>query len=216
MKPSMTALLITSMMLAACGPGTAPTGEQAMQDAQPPISEPTTRVEAEQVTPEATALEASSTSAQPLKEQWRLPISNAIILFSACELMFETHFKSSNGEIDLERAMFELTTEGDLISFATRGFVSGPVPSEDVATYLFELEQQMTALIAFLDPIEQSAIGSAEVIDSLDATCGTLNQLQQTIIDASVESGLTWEEVDEIDFSLSSMIRDFYDQIRGG
>ncbi len=216
MKTWMTALLIASITLAACGSGMALSGEEAAQDPQTPTPEPTTQAETEHATPEATASETSPSSTQPLKEQWRLPISNAIILFSACELMFETHFRYSNGEIDLERALFELNSEGDLISFATRGFVSGPVPNEDVAPLLFELEQQMAALIAFLDPIEESMIGSAEVLDSLNDTCGTLNDLQQTIINASVEAGLTWEEVDEIDFSLNPMISDFYDQIRGG
>jgi formylglycine-generating enzyme required for sulfatase activity len=150
-----------------------------------------------------------------LKDEWRPAISNAMLLTASCQLMFETHFKYGEGEIDLNRARSELTTESDFIGFAVRGFASGPVPSEAVAPYMLGLEQQASALISLLDPIDEDAIGSFGVLDTLSSTCGSLNDLMTDIVNAGMEAGLSEASVDEIDQEMTPMINDLYDTVLG-
>lgn len=150
-----------------------------------------------------------------LKDEWRPAISNAMLLFASCQLMFETHFKAGEGEIDLNRARSELTIESDFIGFAVRGFASGPVPSEAVAPFMLQLEQETATLIGLLDPIDDGKIGSAEVLDTLLVTCGTFNNLLSNIVNASMDSGLSEASVDEIDQEMTPMINDLYDTVLG-
>ena len=161
-------------------------------------------------------LQAAPTGQDALKDEWQPAISNAMLLSASCQLMFETHFKAGEGEIDLNRARSELTTESDFIGFAVRGFASGPVPSEAVAPFMLQLETQTGTLIELLDPIDDGKIGSTEVLDTLLVTCGTFNNLLSNIVNASMDSGLSEASVDEIDQEMTPMINDLYDTVLGG
>ncbi len=152
---------------------------------------------------------------EELKNEWRPAISNAMLLFTSCQLMFETHFKYGEGQIDLDRALFELDAESDFIGFAVRGFASGPVPSEAVAPFMLQLETQTGTLIELLDPIDDGKIGSAEVLDTLLGACGTFNNLLSNIVNASMDSGLSEASVDEIDQEMTPMINDLYNTVQG-
>jgi hypothetical protein len=203
MKIGRSWLLIFSLFLAACRPVADPT--EALEIEQPqetPTEGSISQEETVLPTPVQPATQEPQTlmpDPDDLVDQWRPAIGNVILL----------------GAIDIERAEFELSVEGDFAGFAQRGFVSGPVPSEPVATYIFQLEQQLGRMVEFLIPIEEEQIGSAEAIDSLGATCGALSDLQMAILNASVEAGLTWEDVDEIDADISPMIGDLYDSVMG-
>ncbi|TFH38075.1 MAG: hypothetical protein E4G99_00595 [Anaerolineales bacterium] len=153
---------------------------------------------------------------EQLQDEWRPAISNAILLSTTCQLMFETHFKYSEGEIDLTRAKSELTTEGDFVGFAVRGFSSGPVPSLAVAPYILELEQQTNTLAYLLPPKNDSLIGSAQTLDTLGGICGSLNNLMTEIVHTSMAAGLSEASVDEIDQEMTPMINDLYDTVMGG
>ncbi len=219
MKIGRSWLLIFSLFLAACRPVADPT--EALEIEQPQETPTEVSISQEETvlpTPVQPATQEPQTlmpDPDDLVDQWRPAIGNVILLFNTCQLIFETHTKYAQGAIDIERAEFELSVEGDFAGFAQRGFVSGPVPSEPVATYIFQLEQQLGRMVEFLIPIEEEQIGSAEAIDSLGATCGALSDLQMAILNASVEAGLTWEDVDQIDADISPMIGDLYDSVMG-
>ncbi len=165
-------------------------------------------------TPTSGSTEAAPSGQEGLREEWRPAIQNAILLFSICEVMFETHFKYSEGEIDQQQARAELEIEGDFLEFPAHGLSSGDVPSEAVAPYLLRLEREMQTLIGLVDPIDRDAIGSVEVLDTLSATCQTLNGLQGEVVSASMEAGLSEASVDELDQGVTPMINDMYEMVQ--
>lgn len=151
-----------------------------------------------------------------LKDEWRPAISNAILLSTTCQLMFETHFYYAEGELDLEQAITQLNAEGDFVAFAVRGFSSGPVPSGDVAPYMLDLEGQSRNMIDLLPPLDHSLIGSTQALDTLGNTCGVLSDLLNGIIDASKAAGLTETSVEQIDQEMTPMINDLFDMVLEG
>jgi hypothetical protein len=138
------------------------------------------------------------------------------LLFETCTVMFETHFEYSQGEIGLGRALHELNAESDVLAFAWHGFTSGPVPSDATGPFMFRLEQQIMVLIELLDPIDEDAIGTPEVQETLFDVCAALKGLQSEIVSASLEAGLTEADVNEIHEEIAPLIEDLYKQVLGG
>ncbi len=130
--------------------------------------------------------------------------------------MFEIHFDYGEEEIDLAQARTRLSAASDFIAFSLQDLYTGPVPTEAVAPYVLQLEQQAEDLIATLDPLEDEAIGSYEVLDSLLGTCGSIDRLLAEIVNVSMEAGLSEDSVDEIDEAISPMIKEIYDIVLGG
>ncbi|MBI9051652.1 MAG: hypothetical protein JEZ00_19670 [Anaerolineaceae bacterium] len=182
-----------------------------VQSTQTPIPLPVEE-ETPTVVPEVESIPSLSPETEALKNEWRPAIQNAIILFAACESVYETHVNAQDAEIDLDKAKSELAIEADFISFARW---DDPIAyeNETVAELMLRLETQMGKLIVFVPPLSDAKIGSENIIDSLSPVCDALNNLQSEVIFAAFDAGLSEEMVDEIDPSSTELFSDFWDML---
>jgi hypothetical protein len=212
MKRRFTALAICVAVLLGCRLGSAPS--EAAPTPETPSAAPTVPAEPPTAVPTAPAAPAGTPTAlsrpqEALKAEWQDAISDAILLQTACVLMFETHSDFGEGEIDLDTARSELEMESNFVSFIWQGMARGPVPTDAVGPYLLDLEEEGRALIGH--PIGADSIGSSEILGTLSETCGSVDRLMQEIVTAGLEAGLTEASLDEIDQGLSEIITDWYD-----
>lgn len=220
--------ILPCVLLAACGGGPRETALGVSEEKSVPdtrVADPTpfwslrvtpTEPEVRASTPTMKAAAATpSLDAEALRQEWRPAIQRATLLFETCTLMYETHFEFSREEIGLERALQELDAEGDVLALVWRGFTSGPVPSDATGPYMFRLEGQIMMLIGLLDPIDQNAIGTPEVQETLFDVCAALEGLQAEIVSASIEAGLAETDVEEIGEEVAPLLEDLYEQFLG-
>ena len=169
------------------------------------------------VTPQTTEPEPPSDDQELLKEEWRIPIENAIVLFTTCTFMFETHADYQQGEIDLATAQEELSLAADLLTIA-EWFSPESYRSETSAALMLDLELTMRALIEWYDATDEEDIGTQETLDALFPICESAQALQTEVVFTAMELGLSEESVDEIDRTLSEseMFRYYYDRLLYG
>lgn len=223
MKVYISALAICCIFLAGCSQSAnqrnmTPTLELATSTVVQPTITPTSppaQEETATITTETEEPQPALPDQEALKEEWRSAINNAIILFSTCEWMFETHFDFQQGNIDIEEAKSDLSLEADFISW-TRWDSPAAYQNETAAEFMWRLEMEMGGLIELIDTTDDDMIGSAEVLDTLLlTTCSSLFDLLTDIIDTAMEAGLTQESINEIDITYTEMFNDFYEMIFG-
>ena len=150
-----------------------------------------------------------------LINEWRSAISDAILLSTTCQSIFETHFNYNAGEIDIDRAKFELSAESDFVALAVSSLAKSPVPNDSVAPYILELEDQTQVIVGFLPPLSDSLIGSTQALDTLGSVCGRLNDLLTDIVNEGQTAGLSETSIDKIDQETVPLINDLYDLVLG-
>ena len=166
-------------------------------------------------TPQAVETESPSVDQELLTEEWRIPIENAIVLFSACTFMFDTHVYYQQSKIDLAVAQEKLSLAADFLVIA-EWFSPESYRSETSAALMLELELTMRALIEWYDATGEEDIGTQETLDALFPICETAQTLQTDVVFTAMEAGLYEESVDEIDRDLceSEIYRYYSDQLQ--
>ncbi len=163
-------------------------------------------------TPQATETPTPSADQELLKEEWRIPVENAIVLFTACTFMFETHSDFQQGEIDLEAAQEELSLAADFLAFA-EWFSPESYRSETSAKLMLDLELDMRALIELYDATGDEDIGTQETLDALFPICESAQTLQTNVVFTAMDAGLTKEDISELDPSDAEWFTYYYDRI---
>jgi hypothetical protein len=200
------AIFICCILFAACTQSTPqPTDFPPATPSPQPTPTPT-------YTPQATDPEPPSNDQELLKEEWRIPIENAIVLFTTCTFMFETHSDFQQGEIDLAAAKDELSLAADFLAFA-EWFSPESYRSETSAALMLDLELNMRALIEWYDATGEEDFGTQETLDALFPICEMAQTLQTKVVFTAMDAGLTEEDISELDPSDTEWLTYYYDQI---
>ncbi len=162
--------------------------------------------------PLATETQTPSAEQELLKEEWRVPIENTVVLFSACTFMFETHSDYQQGEIDLETAKEKLSLAADFLALA-EWFSPESSRGETSAALMLELELTMRALIEWFDTTGDEDIGTQETLDALFPICESAQALQTEVAFTAMETGLSEEDISELDPSDAEWFTCYYDRI---
>ena len=162
--------------------------------------------------PQAMEPETPSADQELLKKEWRIPIENAIVLFTACTFMFETHSDFQQGEIGLTAAREELSLAGDFLASA-EWFSPESYRSEISAKLMLDLELDMRALIELYDATGDADIGTQETLDALFPICETAQNLQTEVVFTAMDAGLTDEAISELDPSSAEWFTYYYERI---
>jgi hypothetical protein len=154
---------------------------------------------------------AVSGGQEELRAEWGPALDLGSVLLEVCTLMYQTHADFGQGVIDASRAQAELETESDFIGYMQSGMYSSAPQSDAVASHLTSLEEQMSALIEVYG-VDDSLIGTAEVLAMLDPICGSLQERMQAIVGDAQAAGLSPESLDALDHAIRvEMIDDLYD-----
>jgi hypothetical protein len=200
------AIFICCILFAACTQSTPqPTDFPPATPSPQPTPTPT-------YTPQATDPEPPSNDQELLKEEWRIPIENAIVLFTTCTFMFETHSDYKQGEIDLPTAQEELSLAADFLTIA-EWFSPESYRSETSAALMLDLELNMRALIEWYDATGEEDFGTQETLDALFPICEMAQTLQTKVVFTAMDAGLTEEDISELDPSDTEWLTYYYDQI---
>jgi hypothetical protein len=152
-----------------------------------------------------------------LKDEWRPVLHSAWILFTSCQLMFETQARFVAQEIDMAEAGSALATISDAVDSVVSGYDDWRNPSEATAPYKVRLEPLTEVLVDLLNRMEGGGIVTDSVVaDNLLNTCSSLSDLQDDASSAAMEAGLTLESMDELDYEVADLLRDSWDQVMGG
>jgi len=163
----------------------------------------------------ATVTPPPSSSQEKLKDEWRFVFNGSMVLFSSCELMYETHVRYQNGEIDEAKAKSDLAVESDFFTIIYKQFIKWLDPSQSVAPYKEDLERDMDAWIGFWEQMNSGDIGSPAITDPLFETCSSLFETQNRIITAAMDAGLTGDSADELALEIEELLNDLYNSVRG-
>ena len=150
-----------------------------------------------------------------LKDEWRSVFNGSQILFSSCELMYETHIRYQGGEIDITKAKSDLAIESNTFSIVQREFVKWLEPSAAVLPYKGKLERDMGTIIELWEVMNSSDIGTPSVTDRLFNTCSSLSATQINIVNTAMKAGLTGDSADELASEIEELLNDLYNTVRG-
>jgi hypothetical protein len=150
-----------------------------------------------------------------LKDEWRSVFNGSQILFASCELMYDTHIKYQEGEIDITKAKSDLAIESDFFSLVYREFVKWADPSDAVAPFKEKLEQHMGTMIELWGQMNSGDVGSLEVTDPLFGTCSSLFEIQNDIFKSATDAGLSQDSADELASEIEELLNDLYDSVSG-
>lgn len=154
---------------------------------------------------------------EELKDEWRPVLHSAWILFSSCQLMFETQARFVAQEIDMAGADSALATISGAVDSVVSGYDDWRNPSEATGPYKVRLETLTEVLVDLLSRMEGGGIVTDSVVaDNLFNTCSSLSDLQDDAASGAMEAGLTLESMDELDYELADLLRDLWDQVMGG
>lgn len=162
-------------------------------------------------TPEEEETRTPDTTAHDeLMTVWRPVFQGTIILFSTCQVMFDTHSWFQENQIDLTEAKAQLAAESDFIEIVQRGTLEW-LPTDEVATYKARLDRNLDTLIELWGRMDNGDIGSQEITDPLFETCSSLGALQQEIVDMAIGAGLAIGEIDALGAEVDDIVQDIFD-----
>ena len=216
--PKRAILLVVGLgLLAACRlsevqPAATHTAQPAAKTSVPSLpaatSAPTTAD-----SPASTAAPASNQ--EGLKDEWRPAFTGTILLFSSCELMYETHSRFKDGEIDASLAASQLEIEANVISLVTRNLFSWADPSPAVLPFKIRLEKYHDELVDAWNQLKSGDMADPSLTAPLSKTCGSFYALQDDVFKAMQAAGLTDNSIDEIGAETNEILSDLYNSIGG-
>ena len=209
-------------LLAACSPAESQvtltdTAQPATATLKPKTS--TSTLPAETSTPIATTppafTKAPALSQDDLKAEWRIPFKATYILFSSCELMYDTHVRFKRGEIDAALAAWELDLEANAMTPVTLDLFSWSDPSSAVQPFFTRLMNSHNDLADLWTQLKSGDMADPTATSPLDKTCLAFYNMQSEIYKAMKAAGLTTKSIDELGTEFEDILNYLYGSIRG-
>ena len=215
-------LALCLSLLAACSPAQTPppaTATARPATAAPRVSTAVPTLPAASSTAPASLPPAPTKvpalSQDDLKAEWRIPFKAANILFSSCELMYDTHVRFKRGEIDATRADWELNLEADAMTPVTLDLFGWADPSPAVQPFFTPLMNSHNDLADLWTQLKSGDLADSAATSPLDRTCTVFYSMQSEIYKAMKAAGLTVTSINELGSEFEDTLNYLYGSIRG-